>query len=111
MASRLMLRAAPTLRRASNMNPFLLAAWFACQSLDATTTVVALRNPQLTEGNPIMRKAGIPIRVSVNVLAFMAYRKAETRQKSAGVRAIPYVLTATGCAAGVWNMKQIRSVR
>lgn len=91
------------------MNPLILAAWFACQSLDASTTVIALRNPAITEANPIMRKAGVPLRVSVNVLGFLAYRKAEAR-KLAAVKAIPFVLAASGCAAGVWNIHTMRKV-
>jgi hypothetical protein len=93
------------------MNPLLLTIWFGCQAFDATSTIVALQNPMLREGNPVMAKAGIPIRVSVNVLAFLAYRKAERREASKAVRTVPYILAATGCTAGVWNTRQIRSVR
>ena len=82
------------------MNALALAAWLACQSFDATTTTVALGRGY-AEGNVIMSKGHIPIRISINIGMLLAYRKTKAK-------VIPITLAASGCAAGTWNTYQMR---
>ena len=81
------------------VSPLLLAAWLVCQSFDEGTTQYALRH-NFHEGNGAMQHARTPIKVSVNIAALLAYRK--TR-----VKAIPWVMAATGCTGGSWNTYQL----
>lgn len=88
------------------MNPFILAAWITCQSLDATTTAVALARPTLTEANPIMAGSrGIPLRVSINLSAVLLARRATRPQR----HVIGVALATSGCSAGAWNLHQLGS--
>ncbi len=91
------------------MNPLLLTAWLACQSLDLTTTAIALRNPNLTEGNTLLRgRQGIALKISVNLGAYLWSRK----QDSKGVRyVVPATFAVAGCVPGVMNLRTMRSVR
>jgi hypothetical protein len=91
------------------MNPLILTAWLACQSLDGATTAIALARPGMAEANPIMRMGHVPIRVSVNLGALLLYRKAH--KANPGVRAIPYILAGSGCGVGAWNLAQLRKAR
>ena len=82
------------------MNPFIIAAWLACQSLDAVTTEIAIKHYNGVEMNPFMQKARFPIRIGVNLLGILVYRKTKTK-------VVPSVAIATGCAAGTWNILQM----
>lgn len=88
------------------MNLFF-AAWIACQAADATTTAIALKHPRVSEANPIMRPAGLTIRVSVNVGAFFVAKKGTERQQ----KVIASAFAASGCGAAAWNVSQLRSLR
>ncbi len=94
---------APNMQTQEGMNTFLLLAWIGCQSLDLGTTTYGLQHG-LTEGNPLMRKAQIPIRIGVNLGAVIAYRRTKAR-------ALPAVLAISGCSAGTWNLAQIRRMQ
>lgn len=83
------------------MNLFLLTAWLTCQSFDAGSTAYSLSHG-FREANPLMARGHVPVRVSVNLLAVWAYRKTKAK-------AIPVALAVSGCAAGVWNVHQVRT--
>lgn len=86
------------------MNAWLLVAWLGCQTLDATTTAWGLQHG-FREVNPVLRgRAGLPIKISINVGALMLSRKLESRQR----RMVAGTFAATGCAAGAWNLHQVR---
>lgn len=80
------------------MSPWLLAAWIACQSFDEGTTQYGLRHG-FREANPAMQHVRTPIKISVNVAAFLLYRRTH-------VKAVPIAMIATGCTGGTWNTYQ-----
>ncbi len=95
------------------MHPLLLTAWIACQSLDLGTTVVGLRNPNIREGNPVMRGPQLAtLKVSVNVLAVWGtFQLAKKAPKAKATSVIPIAAAVSGCLAGSLNIRTIRSVR
>jgi hypothetical protein len=84
------------------MNPILLTAWLACQAFDAGSTYAALHSGNFVEANPVMSHGGMyTLKVSVNIGGLLAYRKTHAK-------VIPALFMGTGCAAGTWNMMQMR---
>ena len=85
----------------------LLAGWIACQSLDMTTTGIALHRG-LVEANPIMgqKPARIySIKVGVNIGAFIWRQKVIPKDKR-WIADTGFAIA--GCVPGVWNLTQIR---
>lgn len=80
--------------------PWLLTAWIACQSLDGGTTAYGFRHG-FREGNVVMQRAIVPIKVSVNVGAILWYRHTKRR-------ALPVTYALAGCTGGSWNLYQLR---
>jgi hypothetical protein len=87
------------------MNILFLAAWLGCQAFDMTTTAVALRNPAIEEGNPVMRGSrGYALKIGVNVGLFLWARH---DQSSAGRTFVPLVMAGAGCAAGALTVHKL----
>lgn len=84
------------------MSPWLLTAWLACQAFDEGTTSYGLHHG-FRESNPLMQRARLPIRVSVNIGALIYYRKTHAKL-------IPVLMAATGCVGGSWNTYQLRKL-
>jgi hypothetical protein len=84
------------------MHNLMLAAWLACQSMDATTTTIALHNG-LVEGNPVMRRGPLYIRAGVNLSTILAYRHVNKSNQ----KVIGWSMAASGCLAGGWNLTQL----
>ena len=84
------------------MNPLILTAWLACQTLDATTTQIALNRQGYSESNPIMKKGHIPIRLSVNLAVIVMSKK---KNLTASIFAV------SGCVVGSWNVSQLKRER
>jgi hypothetical protein len=88
------------------MNTLFLAAWLGCQAFDMTTTAVAIRNPAIEEGNPVMRGSrGYALKIGVNVGLFLWARH---DQSSAGRIVVPIVMAGAGCAAGPLNLHALQ---
>jgi uncharacterized membrane protein len=89
------------------MNTFLIALAMSCQAFDITSTAVALRDPRLMEGNPMLRGPQLyALKISVNVTALWAYKK-DKRLKVA----LPLVLAGSGCLAGSLNVHTMNSLK
>lgn len=88
------------------MNPWLLAAWIGCQSLDLGSTAWVTHQPGVRESNPFLQgPQGYTLKVSVNIGTFVAVRHAVRQQPHSPVRwAAPTAMATLGCAAGAWNL-------
>ena len=95
------------------MNALFLTAWIACQSFDVASTAIALNNPRLKEGNPLMRGPQLyTLKVSANIGAFFWQRDIARARPTSKVRhVVPLTMAAAGCAAGTLNTRTIQSVR
>lgn len=86
----------------------LLLLMVSCQSLDLSTTLYGLSTGRVHEGNPVMRGSHlVAVKVSVNLGAVLGQRVLAKR--SGAVKwVLPGAFAATGCAAGILNLRTIR---
>lgn len=95
------------------MNGIMFGIWLGCQSLDLTSTNIALNNPNLAEGNPIMhnRMIGNGLKIGINISALIAYRKMSQKSESKIKYMAPIAMGVSGCFAGISNVRLIKSVK
>lgn len=91
----------------------LYSSWIGCQSFDAISTAVALRNPGIIEGNPVMRGPHIyAVKISVNVgLGFWQHAYVRDHPQSKARFAIPVAMASAGCFAGMLNTRTIHNLK
>jgi len=90
------------------MNTALLLLWLSTQTCDFATTNVALsQSGNFAEANPLLKGSRTrlnSVKVSVNVLAFVAWHK--NKEKKAA-RILPIAMSASAGVACAWNLKQL----
>lgn len=89
-----------------------IAAWIGCQAFDAISTAVALRDPRIKEGNPIMRGPQLyAVKVSVNLALGFTQHQIQKRESDGWKRfVLPATLALSGCTAGILNTRTLRSL-
>lgn len=89
-----------------------IAAWIGCQSFDAISTAIALHDPRIKEGNPIMRGPQLyAVKISVNFALGFTQHQIQKRESDGWKRfVLPATLALSGCTAGILNTRTMRNL-
>jgi len=86
----------------------LAALWTGCQFADVKTTMTALRNPNVVEGNPIFgnnKRIIIGVKIATNGAMLPLWAK---KSKGKARVAMPLIAAGAGCTAAVYNSRVTR---
>lgn len=93
------------------MSTAALLLMLGCQSLDLSSTLYGLSTGRVHEGNPLMRGSHlVAVKVSVNLGAVIG-QHALAKRPGAAKWILPVAFVATGCGAGLLNLRTIRRAK